>query len=43
MIELKLILLGIILYMLYRGKSVIEEGFRLYEDSEREQVSILMF
>lgn len=34
MIEHKLILLGIILFMLYRGQQVVREAFYIYESSE---------
>lgn len=41
MIEYRLILLGIILFMLYRGKQVITNAFRIYEDSENQKFQLI--
>lgn len=37
LIQYRLILLGIIVFMLYRGQDVIREGFNLYKDSDSKQ------
>lgn len=41
MIESKLILLGIILFMLYRGQRVAKEAFALLQDSESEKFKLI--
>lgn len=41
LIEYKLILLGIIVFMLYRSQEVLREGFFIFEDSEREKFQII--
>ena len=41
MIEQKLFLLGIILYMLYRGENVIRDAFSLYTDSEYTKYNMI--
>ncbi len=41
MIEQKLFLLGIILYMLYRGEGVIRDAFSLYTDSEYTKYNMI--
>lgn len=41
MIERKLILLGIILFMLYRGQQVVREAFHLFESSENKKFELI--
>lgn len=41
MIEHKLILLGIIFFMLYKGQQVVKESFNLYTSSEEEKFSMI--
>lgn len=41
MIEYKLIMLGIILFMLYRGEQVVREAFNLIEDSESKKYELI--
>ena len=41
MIEHKLILLGIILFMLYRGQQVVREAFYLFESSESKKFELI--
>lgn len=41
MIEYKFILLGIILFMLYRGEQVVRESFNLLEDSESKKFELV--
>lgn len=38
MIEYRLILLGIILFMLYRGQQVVREAFYVFESSESKKI-----
>ena len=42
MIEARLILLGIILFMLYRGQQVVREAFRLFQISESKKCSLIL-
>lgn len=41
MIERRLILLGIILFMLYRGQQVVKEAFHLFESSENKKFELI--
>ena len=41
MIERRLILLGIILFMLYRGQQVVREAFHLFESSENKKFELI--
>lgn len=41
MIEYRLILLGIILFMLYRGQQVVREAFYLFESSESKKFELI--
>ena len=41
MIEQKLFLLGVILYMLYRGQDVLRNAFDIYSDSERAKYNMI--
>ena len=41
LIEYRLILLGIILFMLYRGQAVVREAFYLFESSERKKFDLI--
>lgn len=41
MIEHRLILLGIILFMLYRGQQVVKEAFHLFESSENKKFELI--
>lgn len=41
MIECRLILLGIILFMLYRGQQVVKEAFHLFESSENKKFELI--
>lgn len=41
MIEARLILLGIILFMLYRGQQVVREAYTLYHDSEASKFDLI--
>ena len=41
MIERRLILLGIILFMLYRGQQVVKEEFHLFESSENKKFELI--
>lgn len=41
MIEYRLILLGMILFMLYRGQEVVREAFHLYESAERKKFDLI--
>ncbi|MBQ2937925.1 MAG: ATP-binding cassette domain-containing protein [Clostridia bacterium] len=41
MIEYRMILLGIILFMLYRGQQVVRETFYLFESSERKKFELI--
>ena len=41
MIERRLILLGIILFMLYRGQQVVRESFHLFESSENKKFELI--
>ena len=41
MIEQKLFLLGIILYMLYRGEKVLRDAFNLYSDTEYAKYNMI--
>ena len=41
MIEQKLFLLGVILYMLYRGEDVLRDAFNLYSDSEYAKYNMI--
>lgn len=41
MIEQKLFLLGVILYMLYRGEKILRDAFNLYSDSEYSKYNMI--
>ena len=41
MIEQKLFLLGVILYMLYHGQSIIKDAFNIYSDSEYAKYNMI--
>ncbi len=41
LIEYKFILLGIILFMLYRGQEIVRQSFRLIEKSESEKLELI--
>lgn len=41
MIEQKMIILGIFLFMLYKGQSVVDVAFRLVEQSEKEKMDLI--
>lgn len=41
MIEQKLFLLGIILYMLYHGQNVLKDAFNIYSDNERSKYNMI--
>ena len=41
MIEQKLFLLGIIMYMLYRGENILRDAFNLYSDSEYTKYNMI--
>ena len=41
MIEQKIFLLGIILYMLYRGQGILKDAFSIYSDSERAKYNMI--
>ena len=41
MIEYKLILLGIMLFMLYRGQQVVREAFNVFENSESKKFELI--
>ena len=41
MIKYRLILLGIIFFMLYRGQQIVREAFYLFESSERKKFELI--
>ena len=41
MIEQRLFLLGVILYMLYRGENILRDAFNLYSDSEYAKYNMI--